>query len=310
MDLDLINFKRFLRLVPVVAVLACAITTQAGAAPQITALSDTTLPRSGRLLIFGSGFGAAQGTGEVLIDGVEAIATKWMETEIHAYVPEIATPAAVPVQVVTPGGSSNTITLQVTLRQPDERIQWRFQTDDYTPLQFVARAADGRIYVSDLARLYALSPDGGLLWVVEGAGGGRPISFGADGTIYTGGAPGTIVWALNPDGSARWTIPTSVNQPLLAGPNVGPDGNIYAVQDTSSGEGLGQFAVDPDGNVLFSVVQFLSFAGGNSEITFGEDRFYASWEVNASGPPGELRSKKKGRRRIIFACDLERYLRR
>ncbi len=42
-----------------------------------------------------------------------------------------------PVQVVTPGGSSNTITLEVTLRQPDGRIQWRFQTDDYTPLQFV-----------------------------------------------------------------------------------------------------------------------------------------------------------------------------
>ena len=289
MNRVLIDFKRFLRTVPAVAVLTCAITAQAGAAPQITALSDTTLPRSGRLLIFGSGFGASQGTGEVLIDGMEAIATKWMETEIHAYVPEVATPAAVPVQVVTPGGSSNTITLQVTLRQPDERIQWRFQTDDYTPLQFVSLASDGTIYVSDIARLYALSPDGGLLWVVQGAGGGRPISFGADGTIYTGGSlseglNGHIVKALNPDGTQRWQLESAVGQNLLAGPSVGPDGNIYAVQDTTSGEGLGQFAVDPDGNVLFSVVQFFSFAGGNSVITFGQDRFFASWEVNASGP--------------------------
>ena len=31
-------------------------------------------------------------------------------------------------------------------------------------------------------------------------------------------------------------------------------------------------------------VVFWSFAGGNSEITFGDGHFYGSWEVNASGP--------------------------
>lgn len=68
--------------------LATIITAQpASGAPQITGLSDSTLPRSSRLLIFGQNLGSEQGDGEVLIDGQSAIATTWTNTEIHAYVP-------------------------------------------------------------------------------------------------------------------------------------------------------------------------------------------------------------------------------
>ncbi len=255
---------------------------QADAAPNVTSLSHTSMSRSGRLLIFGEDFGAQQSNGDVLIGGQSAVATTWTNTEIHAYVPENTALGSAPVRVVTTGGSSNVLMLDVTLRKADGRVQWRFQTDGYVSLQFVARGPDGTIYVSDWVGLYALSPDGGLLWFVAGAGGGRPISFGADGTVYTGGAPGTLVWAVNPDGSTRWVLPSSVSQPLLAGPNIGPDGNIYAVQDSGSGgEGLGQFSLDPDRNLRFSQVQFFSFAGGNSEITFGDGQWYGSWEFNA-----------------------------
>jgi hypothetical protein len=88
---------RILQPALVLAVIASAITAQASAAaPQITGLSDAALPRSGRLIIFGSSFGSAQGTGQVRIDGVDAIATTWMDTEIHAYVPEAAALGDVP----------------------------------------------------------------------------------------------------------------------------------------------------------------------------------------------------------------------
>ncbi len=258
-------------------------------APQITSLSDSTVNRSGRLLIFGQDFGSTQGDGQVLIDELGAIVTRWTNTEIHAYVPEQATLGSDTVRVVTPGGPSNTQILDVTLRQQDGRVQWRFQTDEQTVLQFITVAPNGTVYTSDLNNLFALSPDGGLLWAAQGAGGGRPISLGADGTIYTGGSlseglSGRIVKSFNPDGTLRWERISTPGNNLLAGPSVGPDGNIYAVQDTTSGEGLGVFALDPDNNVLFSNVQFFSFAGGNSEITFGPDRFYASWQFNASGP--------------------------
>ncbi|MCB9852607.1 MAG: PQQ-binding-like beta-propeller repeat protein [Phycisphaerales bacterium] len=258
----------------------------AQAQPVINSTSATTLARSGRLIINGAEFGPAQGGSQVLIGGVSAIVTQWTNSEIHAYVPETAAVGSVSVQVNTASGLSNIVLLNVVLRQTDGRIRWRFQTDDYVPIQFVARGLDGKVYVSDSLGLYALSPDGGLQWFVAGAGGGRPISFGADGTIYTGGAPGTLVWALDPDGTVQWTIPNAGFDPLLAGPNVGPDGNIYAVQDSNLAltDGLGTFSLDPAGNIRFTDRQYWSNAGGNSAITFGAGRFYASWQFNPSGP--------------------------
>ena len=66
---------------------------------------------------------------------------------------------------------------------------------------FVALGADGTVYATDISRMYALTPDGGLKWVFAGAGGRRPITFGFDGTIYTG-ARGVV--AVNPNGTLEW----------------------------------------------------------------------------------------------------------
>jgi hypothetical protein len=253
-------------------------------APHIDDLSHTTLTRSGRLFILGTDFGSAQGTSIVFIDGLEAIVTTWTDTEIHAYVPEASSTGPVPVEVATPVGASNAATLNVTLRQEDGRIRWRFQMDSPVSGYFTAVAPDGTIYASDNLRLYAFSPDGGLLWVHEGAGGRRPISLMADGTIITGG---NLIKAINPDGTLRWqfTAPAT-NQTLLAGPSIGPNGNIFAVQDSDlEGSGLGTFSLDPDGNLLWTGVQFVSFSGSNSEIVFGTDRFFAGISITAGGGP-------------------------
>ena len=130
------------------------------------------------------------------------------------------------------------------------RVLWRFQTFDIAFNQFIGLAADGTIYTSDGFGTYALSPAGELRWVSQEAHadsfGGRPISLGADGTIYTGvdfvGNQYAAVIALNPDGSVRWRFFPGVQGDLIIGPNVGPDGNIYGVQDTTFG-GIGAFKV-------------------------------------------------------------------
>ncbi len=88
-----------------------------GVSPQIESLSTQSIDRSGRLLIFGANFGATQGKSRVLIDGRVAIATTWTDTEIHAYVPEAASTASVPVTVLTARGSSNTTPINVTMRR-------------------------------------------------------------------------------------------------------------------------------------------------------------------------------------------------
>lgn len=259
----------------------------AGGAPHINSLSDTELARSGRLLINGTNFGNAQGTGDLLVDGLSAIATTWTDTEIHAYVPEAATLGFVPVQVASARGSSNTVTLNVIMRQSgdattgaDERIRWQFQMDSDFAGRFITVAPNGTIYASDLSRLYALTPEGGLLWVAAAAGGRRPISVGADGTIYTAG---NLVKAINPDGSLKWQFANSGE--LTAGPNVGPDGNIYAVHNTWFG-GIGTFSLDPDGNLRWADPLHSSSQPGalsNAEIVFGPDRAFVGFALDQPG---------------------------
>ena len=264
-----------------------------GVAPQIESLSAQTMDRSGRLLIFGADFGAAQGNSRVLIDGRVAIATTWTDTEIHAYVPEAASIDSVPVTVMTAGGSSNTLALNVTMRRPDSamgqpgsRVRWRFQMDSWLSGRFIARAPDGTIYASDLSRLYALTPDGGLLWVAITAGGRRPIGLGADGTIYTAG---NLIKAINPDGTVRWQFPSPFpGSSLVAGPNVGPDGNVYVAQDTWHGPGLGPFSLDPDGNLRWSDPDnglIGAWGGSNSAIVFGQNRFFVGNVTDAGSLP-------------------------
>ena len=170
----------------------------------------------------------------------------------------------------------------------NDRVLWRFEMPSNVAGAFVGVGADGTVYATDNLHLYALTPHGELLWSLSGAGGGRPITFADDGTIYTSRS-GTGIRAINPDGTLQWEFMPPANLPLLAGPSVGPDGNIYAVQDTaSSGGGLGAFSVDSNGRFRWSDPgdpQIFNTAGGsNSEIVFGPDRFFAG-VIGANGPP-------------------------
>ncbi len=269
----------------------------AGATPRLSTISPSTSARSGRLELFGSGFGATQGTSQVLIDGLSAIATTWSDAEIHAYVPEGASLGPVPVQIITVAGASNALTLNVIMRQQNGRIQWQFQTDRWMTRQFVAVAPNGTVYTSDNLGLYALSADGALLWFAPGTGGGRPISLGPDGTIYTGATlqeailEGKLVKALEPDGSLRWEFIVQPSMELLAGPNVGPDGNIYAMQDQFSDDpdsGLGMFSLDANGALRWSNdgdPLIFSLGGSNSEVVFHADRLYVGVKFTAAPPP-------------------------
>ena len=64
------------------------IAAAAVAQPNITGLSSSTAARSSRVLIQGSGFGAAQGSGYIDIGGLVAPLTRWSDTLIAAYIPE------------------------------------------------------------------------------------------------------------------------------------------------------------------------------------------------------------------------------
>ena len=148
----------------------------------ITSLSATTLPRSGFLEVFGTNFG---GNGTVLIGGISAPVADWTSTRIVAYVPENAPLATLPVQVVSDAGGSNTVSLAVTARPaaPDH-VNWRFRMDGpYSSVRPVI-GPDRTVYAIDVFdHLYALTPDGGLKWLVRGAG-SKGVAVGQDGAIY------------------------------------------------------------------------------------------------------------------------------
>lgn len=211
---------------------------------QITALSATTLERSGYLEITGTGFG---NDGSVLIGGLKAAIADWQSTKIVAYVPEASQLVSVPVQVVnTLGETSNSLNLTVTARQADGRVNWRFRQDGpYSKVRPVL-GPDGTIYSIDINyHLYALTSDGGLKWIARGAG-SKALAVGNDGTIYT--ASESDIKAYNVDGTLKWTFTENPYALYLVGMTVGPDGNIYAVAT----EGVGAFSLTPAGTLRWS----------------------------------------------------------
>lgn len=214
----------------------------------ITSLSATTLPRSGFLEIFGTNLG---GNGPVLIDGISAIVATRENARVVAYVPETARLTTVPVKVLNGSGQpSNTVDLTVTPRAANGRVKWRFQAASDYILQRPGVGADGTVVAHDSnGFVYALQPDGGLKWIYNtGRFAAGPPSIGPDGTVYVAGS-GTIT-AINPDGSLKWTFDEPPGgQGVIAGPGVGPDGNIYAVTDLG---GLGALALSPAGQLLWS----------------------------------------------------------
>jgi len=226
----------------------------AGSRPQIALLSATSLTRSGRLLVHGSGFGAIQGASKLMIGGRAAPVTRWSDTLVVGYVPESAPLGTNFVQVVVNGALGNATPLDVTARQPSGRVKWRFQVDAQIGylLQRPAVGPDGTVVAHDPAgNVYALTPDGGLKWIFRTQGfAAGPPSIGTDGTVYV--AASNTIYAISSDGALKWSFTEPAGgQGVIVGPTVGPDGNIYAVTDIG---GVGALALSPKGNLLWNNV--------------------------------------------------------
>jgi outer membrane protein assembly factor BamB len=245
-----------------------------GQTPLIESLDGSTVAQSRRVVVHGSGFGASQGTGVVQIAGQPAPIAEWGSTEIHAYVPGDATVGPTTLAVQNDGGISSAATpFEVLPQEPvTGRVDWRFQVDSQYVYHRPGIGSDGTVYIGDVrGRLYAVSPTGALKWILRTGGDSDqgPVVVGSDDTIYLGADPGgpeTHILAVNPDGSVKWTFVDPDGQGVIAGPNLGPDGNLYVVTELPA---FSAFSLDPQGNLRWNVPNFLEFGQVGQEISFG-----------------------------------------
>ena len=161
-------------------------------------------------------------------------------------------------------------------------VKWRFQVSgSYVDTRPVVGPDGGVVVASSSGNLYSLSAGGALRWVRSGGADG--LSIGPDGTVYVGSM--NTITAIAANGSTKWTYTEpSVGQGVIAGPTVGPDGNIYAISDYG---GLGAFALSPAGELLWSNSGSPTFAENGQigvEIVFGSGRLYAAFDERTQGP--------------------------
>jgi len=156
-------------------------------------------------------------------------------------------------------------------------IKWRVQFPGQYILERPVPGPDGNIaVVTSTGSIYSLTPTGVVRWVVRGVAETVP-SFGPDGTVYVGSMD--RITAISPKGSIRWTFtePTA-GQGVIAGPTVGPDGNIYVISDFG---GLGAYALSPSGQLLWSNSgdpNFLEYGQFGADIVFASGRLYAGFD--------------------------------
>lgn len=191
-------------------------------------------------------------------------------------------------------------------------LAWRRELPDIVK-SGPAMGADGTIYVgcggeeSGGSSLYALAPDGSILWSF-GTGGGVESSpaIGQGGTLYAGSWDGNF-YALSPSGSPVWSYPTG---PVASSPAVGADGTICVMSVDSTlyvfspagklqwsapggGWGKGSPAIGDDGTV-YAPASGSAFAAydsaGTLAWTYGGP---GTWGSPAVGAEGEVYVKEK-----------------
>lgn len=259
------------------------------AAAGIDAVQGQPATPSGRLRIEGTGFGASQGSSLIRVAGLQAIVTQWTDKTLIAYVPESTPPGAALLELVMAGQVTETTTITVVPRIPDGHVKWRFAVDADYMRHRPGVAPDGSIYVNDVkGRLYKLTPDGGLVWVVDalrgqvGQGAEGPVVVGTDGRVYVTvnplGPPVELV-AYDPNGSLAWVFTEPNALSTAVGPAVGPDGNVYVAFHGPATPSRGICSLTPNGVLRWNNPGqpiFYEEGGIGAEFAFGSSQLGGS----------------------------------
>jgi outer membrane protein assembly factor BamB len=161
-----------------------------------------------------------------------------------------------------------------------DRVRWRFTMEGQYSFVRPAIGPKGTIYAIDNeGHLYALTPNGKLLWRFDGAG-NKGVAVSQDNTIYT--ASESDIKAIRADGKLRWQFNLVPQALITLGVAVGPDQNIYCVAT----ESLGLFSLTPQGQLRWATPEhYVRPPVDYGEIVFGKNGnqqqlyFYANGRI-------------------------------
>src|SRR5262245_20446856 len=190
---------------------------------------------------------------------------------------------------------------RATLNGPSsENVKWTFPSRVYVKGS-AAIGQDGTVYFPIGEALCGLDPvDGSEKFCrhLPGIMRRNAPAVGSNGTIYVGTRDNRL-WAINPDGTEKWSYTVGNDGDVNVSPAIAPDGTIYMA---GTWNGL-VHALHPDGTLKWKTavgggVSYSSPAiGANGTIYIGSTR----GELNALNPSGEIVWKAKVGRRIRFA---------
>jgi outer membrane protein assembly factor BamB len=173
-------------------------------------------------------------------------------------------------------------------------LMWKFKTGNHIKGP-ASIADDGTVYIGSWDDyLYALNPiNGSMKWKIKvGAGIETNPSIAEDGTIYVGGS---VLWAINPDGTEKWTFNLGNNRFIFkSDPAISADGTIYIgvhLGYPGYSDGGEILAVNPDGTEKWrkqisyeSWVDSSPCIAEDGTIYIGSQENVAEGYVHAFGP--------------------------
>ncbi|HEX5431886.1 MAG TPA: IPT/TIG domain-containing protein [Bryobacteraceae bacterium] len=186
--------------------------------PQITTVSPNSGAPGTSVTITGSGFGAAQGSGSVLLGSINGLVTSWSDTQIVASVATGSLSGLVRVQ--QSGFSSNAIGFKVPAQDgstltlaPDLLSLVVGDTASIQALDSTGKSVTGLTWASSDTNVVTLSTDDPPILTAVAAGHATITagSASADVTVYADTVPvGTILWSNPGNGSGVSSIVPAV----------------------------------------------------------------------------------------------------